>query len=98
MVGRGTKGGGLEIEICTTEQSKGGWEVVWVSIQIPPGHVNREDGATVRECESEWIGPQSSCVPALHSVGTEMPLSHANELSVTSSRPPKMSICLYQVC
>lgn len=86
MVGRRKKGG-LEIEICTTEQSKCGWEVGWVSIQNLPGHVNREDRATERECECEWVSSQCSCVPALHSVGTEIPLSDTNELSVTSSLP-----------
>lgn len=88
MVGRRTKGG-LEIEICTTEQSKWGWEVGWVSIQIFPGHVNREDRATERECECEWVSPQCSCMPVLHSVGTEMPLSDTNELSATSFSLPK---------
>lgn len=88
MAGGRTKGG-LEIEICATEQSKWGWEVGRVSIQILPGHVNREDRATERECEREWVSSQCSCVPALHSVGTEMPLSGTNELRATSFSHPK---------
>lgn len=87
MVGR-RMAGGFEIEICTTEQSKRG-SMGWVSIQILQGHVNREDRETERECECEWVSSQCSCVPALHSVGTEMPLSDINELSVTSFSLPK---------
>lgn len=88
MVGGRTKGG-LEIEICVTEQSKWGWVAGWVSFQILPGHVNREDRATGRECECEWVSSQCSCVPALHSVGIEMPLSETNELRATSFSHPK---------
>lgn len=84
---------GLEIEICTTEQSKGGW----LSIQLRPGHVKREDGATGRECECNGLSSQCCCVPVLHSVGTEMLLSDANELSVTSFSLLQMSICLHRV-
>lgn len=58
-----------------------------ISIHSPPGHVNRDGTATGRECGPEWVGPHGSCVPALHRVGTGRPLSHANEVSVTSSTP-----------
>lgn len=43
------------------------------------------------------LGSQCCCVPVLTSVGTEMPLSDANELSVTSLSLLQMSICLHQV-
>lgn len=81
--------GGLEIEICATEESKCGWEVGWVSFHILSGYVNREDRVTQRECECEWGSSQYPCIPGLHSVGTEMPLSEANELRATSLSHPK---------
>ena len=68
----------------------------WVSIQILSGHVNREDRAAERECECEWVNSQCSCVPALNSVGTELPLSETNELRATSFSHPK-SASVYQV-
>lgn len=88
MAGGRTKGG-LQIEVCATEQSKWRWEVGWISFQILPGYVNREDRATERECECEWLSSQCPCVPVLHSVGTEMPLSEINELRATSFSHPK---------
>lgn len=45
----------------------------------------------------DGLGSQCCCVPVLHSVGTEMPLSDANELSVTSFSLLQMSICLHRV-
>lgn len=82
MVGRGTRGfgrggargigGGVETEICTTEQSKlgGVWEVLRASIHSPPGRVNRDGGATGRECGPEWVGPWrllcASAAPCWH--------------------------------
>lgn len=62
----GRSKGSLEIEICATEQNKGGWEVGWVSFQILPGHVNREDRATRREYECEWASsPVCQCCTVL---------------------------------
>lgn len=88
----GRSGMGLEIEICTTEQSKGGRRGGGrrggaVSIQLLPCEKRRG---------SDGLG-QCCCVPALHSVGTETPLSDANELSVTSFSLLQMSICLQRV-
>lgn len=48
-------------------------------------------------CECDRLGSQCCCVPVLHSVGTEMLLSDANELSVTSFSLLQMSICLARV-
>lgn len=96
MAGRTKKGWGVmvvggawKLKFAQLSKANGVWEVGWVSIQIVPGHVNREDRATERECKCEWVSPQCSCVPALQSVGTEMPLSDTNELSVTSFSLPK---------
>lgn len=87
--GGGGGGGAWKLKFAQLSKANGVWEVGWVSIQILPGHVNREDRATERECKCEWVSPQSSCVPALQSVGTEMPLSDTNKLSVTSFSLPK---------
>lgn len=64
----------------------GGWggslfrffQAVWI------GKTERQ-----RECECEWVSSQCSCVPALHSFGTEVPLSETNELRATSFSHPK---------
>lgn len=99
MVGRGTKGfgrGGLrvlggEAKICTTEQSKrGGFGRCWRCLfTVLRRRVNRDGTATGRECGPEWL--RSSRAPPVcqrrNRVGTGRPLSHANELSVTSSTP-----------
>lgn len=100
MVGRGTKGFGRrgvrvmggrwewKLKFAQLSKANGGiWEVLRISIHSPLDHVNRDSTATGRECGPEWVGLQGSCVPALHRVGTGRPLSHANELSVTSSTP-----------
>lgn len=87
---------GLEIEICTTEQSKGGRRGRRgggaASIQLLPCEKRRwSDGV------GGGMLAAGCCVPVLHSVGTEMPLSDANELSVTSFSLLQMSICLHRV-
>lgn len=92
---RGSEGIGGEVggwegkqKFAQLSKANGGiWEVLWISIHSPPGHVNRDGPATGRECGPELLGPHCSCVPALHRVGTGRSLSHANELSVTSSTP-----------
>lgn len=60
-----------------------------VSFQILPGHLNREERVTQREYECEWVSSQCSCVPVLHKVGTEIPLTETNELRATSFSHPK---------
>lgn len=82
-------GGGWKLKFVQLSKAKRGWVVGCVSIQILPGHVNREDRAAERECECEWVSSQCSCVPALHRVGTEMLLSGTNELRATSFSHPK---------
>lgn len=77
------------MKVALLSKANGGWRWGGVSIQILPGHVNREGGVAERECECEWVSSQCSCLPALHSVGTVTPLSQCNELRATSFSHPK---------
>lgn len=88
---------GLEIEICTTEQSKGGRRGRRGGVSLFSClHVKREDEATGRECERR-ARPAVVLCASVSCVGTEMPLSDANEPSVTSFSLLQMSICLHRV-